>query len=128
MARPTKFDPGYCDEIVAYMQEGASISAFAAKIGVARSTINEWAEHHPEFSEALKAGKAACAAWWEERLREIAKAGGGPGAATAVIFGLKNMAAEDWRDRQEVEHSGSVDVTTKEQRDAAVAAAIRADS
>lgn len=103
--RPSKYDAVYCDQLTEHMQGGASIASFAADIGVARSTINQWAEDHPEFSEALKIGKAKCAAWWEKRLRSIAEAGGGPGAATAVIFGLKNMAADDWREKQEVEHS-----------------------
>jgi len=105
--RPSKYDPDYCDQIMEHMQEGASIASFAAEIGVARSTINQWAEDYLEFSEALKIGKAKCAAWWERQLRGIAVAGGGPGAATAVIFGLKNMAADDWRDKQEVDHTNS---------------------
>jgi len=100
--RPTKYDPAYCQRIVGHMQDGASIASFAAEIGVARSSINKWAEDHEAFSEALKVGKAKCAAWWEKQLRQIAIAGGGPGAATAVIFGLKNMASDDWRERQEI--------------------------
>lgn len=106
--RPSKYKPTYCNLLIEHMQEGASIASFAAEIGVARSTINEWADAHPDFSEALKKGKAKCAAWWEKQLRGIATEGGGPGSATAVIFGLKNMASEDWREKQEVEHSGGV--------------------
>lgn len=92
--------------LIEHLAEGASIASFAAEIGVARSTINQWAEDYPEFSEALKKAKAKCAAWWETRLRALAVAGGGPGAATAVIFGLKNMASDDWRDKHDHEHSG----------------------
>lgn len=105
--RPSKYKPAYAELMIEHMTEGASIASFAAEIGVARSTINQWAEDHEDFSEALKVGKAKCAAWWETRLRSIALAGGGPGAATAVIFGLKNMAAEDWREKQEVDHMSS---------------------
>ncbi len=90
-----------------HMKDGSSVSSFAASIGVARSTINKWAEDHADFSEALKTAKSACAAWWELRLREIAMEGGGNGSATAVIFGLKNMAPEDWRDKQEIDHTSS---------------------
>lgn len=104
--RPTKYDPKYCEGIKKHLSRGASIASYAASIGVARSTINQWAEDNTEFSEALKAAKAKCAAWWETRLRSIAQKGGGPGQATAVIFGLKNMASEDWRDKQDHEHSG----------------------
>jgi hypothetical protein len=103
--RPSKYKPIYGDLLIEHLDTGASIASFAAEIDVARSTINQWAEDYPEFSEALKVGKAKCAAWWEERLRKIALDGGGPGAATAVIFGLKNMASDDWRDKQEYEHS-----------------------
>jgi hypothetical protein len=106
--RPTDYDPKYCDMIVEAMTQGKSVAAFAADIGKARSTINYWAEHFPEFSEALKKGKAACAAWWEERIRDIVK--GKEGNVTAAIFGLKNMAAEDWKDKHELEHSGNVTV------------------
>lgn len=115
VGRPSKYDPAYCQQIIEHMEEGASIASFAAEISVARSTIQQWAEEHEEFSVAVKAAKAKCAAWWEVRLRNIAISGGGPGAATAVIFGLKNMAAEDWREKQEVEHSnpdGSLKPTT----------------
>lgn len=107
LGRPSKYDPAFCEALIDHMNEGASIASFAAEIGVARSTINQWAEDHEDFSEALKVAKAKCAAWWEARLRNIAVMGGGPGSATAVIFGLKNMAAEDWREKQEVDHTSS---------------------
>lgn len=106
VGRPSKFKPAYSNMLIEHLAEGASIASFAAEIGVARSTINQWAEDYPEFSEALKIAKAKCAAWWERKLRTIAVVGGGPGAATAVIFGLKNMASDDWRDKQEHELTG----------------------
>lgn len=104
--RPSDYKPEYCDEIVAHMSGGASITSFAAEIDVARSTINEWMSVHPEFSEAVKRAKAKCAAWWELQGREIAtgKADGNP---TLVIFGLKNMADEDWREKHAIDHTSS---------------------
>ena len=102
--RPTKYDPKYCELVVEHMRDGASLTSFAASIGVARSTINEWVDQNFEFSEAVKEGKAVCAAWWEELARKNAKEGGGN--ATLVIFGLKNMAGNDWRERASVEVSG----------------------
>ncbi|WP_209018766.1 hypothetical protein [Endobacterium cereale] len=102
--RPTKYDPSYCDAVVEHMKEGASLTSFAAEIGVARSTINEWIDQNYEFSEAVKRGKARCASWWEALGRKNAVNGGGN--ATLVIFGLKNMAGEDWRERTSMELSG----------------------
>lgn len=108
MARPSKYDPAYCEQLVEHMTTGASVLSFAAHIDVARSTINEWASEHPEFSEALSRGKAKCSAWWEKTGRDIASSG--KGNAPMAIFGLKNMAGDDWRDKQEIEHSGSIDL------------------
>ncbi len=105
VGRPSKYKETYCDLVIESMSEGKSLTAFAADIGVARDTITEWADVHPEFSAAVKRGKAKCAAWWEERGRIMAQNGGGPGQATAVIFGLKNMGRDDWADRHE--HTGA---------------------
>jgi hypothetical protein len=102
--RPTKYKVEYCEMVVEHMKDGASLTSFAASIGVHRGTINEWIDQHLEFSEAIKRGKAACSAWWEALGRKNASEGGGN--ATLVIFGLKNMGREDWRDRQDIEHSG----------------------
>lgn len=102
VGRPTKYQPQYCEQVVAHMREGASLTSFAAEVGVARSTINEWMANNTEFSESVKIGKAACAAWWERLGRNNAMTG--DGNATLVIFGLKNMGIEDWRDRRDLNH------------------------
>jgi hypothetical protein len=106
VGRPTKYDPRYCDDIVAYCRQGYSITAFAGHIGVARSTIQEWAGVHEEFSVAVKRAKAASSLWWEERGRRVAERGGGNGAATMIIFNLKNMAPEDYADKRQHEVNG----------------------
>lgn len=102
IGRPSKYSPEFCDAVVRHMAEGASLSSFAAEIDVARSTLNEWMSAHPEFSDAVKRAKAKCAAWWERLGREGAM--GGEVNPTLVIFGLKNMAADDWREKQEIDH------------------------
>jgi hypothetical protein len=102
--RPSKYEPEYCDLVVEHLSGGASLTSFAAEISVSRATINVWMDAHPEFLEATKIAKAKCAAWWEQVNRDNAQGGGGN--ATSCIFGLKNMAADDWKDRQQHEHSG----------------------
>lgn len=102
--RPTKYRETYCAEVIGHMSEGASLTSFAASIGVARDTISEWGRVHAEFSAAVKKGKAKCAAWWEKANRDLALTG--KGNATACVFGLKNMAPDEWRDRQQIEHTG----------------------
>jgi hypothetical protein len=123
MARPTKYDPDYCDHVIAIMGEGLSLTAFAGEIGVARSTINEWMGANPAFSEAVRVGQAKRVTYLE---RTMLDGDAGP-KITARIFALKNADPEEWRDKREVEHSGSVEVASKQQRDAAVAAGTRAD-
>lgn len=86
------------------MAKGHSVTAFAGEIGVARSTVFKWAEEYPEFSDALKVGQAKATMYWETILSSVALTG--KGNATAVIFGLKNRAGEDWADKVVNEHTG----------------------
>ena len=103
VGRPSKYNPKYCARVVMEMANGKSLTAFAADIDVDRDTITEWCNVHPDFSLAVRKGKAKCAAWWEQRGRDIAEKGGGSGSATLAIFGMKNMAADDWREKSEVD-------------------------
>lgn len=84
--RPTKYDPGYCAQMVAFCRQGYSLTGFAGSIGVCRDTISEWGKVHPEFSAAIKQAKAAWALFWEERNVEIGRNGGAKGQATIVIL------------------------------------------
>ncbi len=106
--RPTLYREEYCELVVEICAEGFSLTGFAGKIGVARQTITEWCDVHPEFSAACNRAKSMRAAWWEERARHVAKEGGPGGQSTMVIFGLKNHAPEDYQDRQQHEHSGTL--------------------
>lgn len=125
VGRPSKYEPRFCNEVVEHLASGASLTSFAAEIDVARSTINEWMSVHPEFSEACARAKAKCAAWWERVNRGLAT--GGDGNIGAVKLGLLNMGKDDWSERVSLEHSGQIDTASKEQRDATVNAASRAD-
>jgi len=117
VGRPSLYDPAYCQQVVDHMATGASLTSFAAEIDVARDTITEWASAHPEFSVAVKRGKAKCAAWWEKRGREGAEKGAPSGANTLIIFGLKNMGSDDWADASQIDHrSTDGSMTPKEPR------------
>lgn len=102
--RPSKYDPAYCEQVIDCLADGHSVTAFAGRIGVARSTVFKWAEEHREFSDAVKVGQARATEFWEKILADVARDGGGN--ATAAIFGLKNRASDDWRDKVEQEISG----------------------
>jgi hypothetical protein len=106
--RPSLYDPKYCDEIVVFMGQGYSKTAFAGSIGVCHDTVVEWARVHPDFSLAVKRGQAARTAGLEKQLLNSIE---GP-RVTARIFALKNAAPDEWRDKVETQHSGEVKLET----------------
>lgn len=110
IGRPTKYDPAYCDLVIADGKEGLSLTAFAGGIGVARSTINEWMAEHPDFSEAVKISQAARTRSLETQLLSSDQ---GP-KVTARIFALKNAAPDEWREKVVQEHAGEVTVNRVE--------------
>lgn len=104
MARPSSYDPTYCERAIEFLKDGYSIGALAGELGVARSSIFKWMQDHPEFSDAIKTGQAASQLWWEKRNRDFSLTG--EGNATAIVFGLKNRARDDWQDITKQEVSG----------------------
>ena len=103
----TLYDASYCERLVDDMAAGFSLTAFAGSIGVCRKTLNNWAGEHPEFLRALDAGKAARLRFWEQTAINVAAKGtGGPGAASVITFGLKNMGGDEWSDTSRHEHTG----------------------
>ena len=102
LGRPTKYKPEYCEEVVAFMGQGYSLTAFAGSIGICGDTARQWQHDHPEFSVAVKRGQAARTMCLEKTLI----AGETGPKVTAHIFALKNAAPDEWRDKQQHEHSG----------------------
>lgn len=102
--RPTDYKPTYCDQAVEHLALGYSLTSFAGKIGHSRDSIYRWMDEHEEFSGAVKKGRAKGQALWEQRLAAMAVNGGGN--ATAIIFAMKNLYQDDWREKQAIEHTG----------------------
>lgn len=104
--RPTDFKPAYGEEILNLMADGLSLAAAAAELGIHRQRVYEWEEKHPEFADTIKLAKSKRQLFLERRLLNAKE---GP-VVTSSIFALKNAAGEDWRDKQELEHTGSMDI------------------
>ena len=102
--RPTVYTEEMGETVIEHMRQGYSLTAASGKLGVSRQTVYRWATEKPEFNDALEVARAATAAWWEDRGREIAQ--GGEGNPTLTIFGLKNRVADEWREKSALEHSG----------------------
>jgi len=99
--RPTGYNPDYCPQVVELGKQGMSKAEIASELGIAKQTLYNWAEAHPEFMDALKSANSFAQAWWEKQGR-IAAFGGTPGFnSTAYIFTMKNMFGDDWRDKVE---------------------------
>lgn len=100
--RPSEYKPAYCDELVELMGAGLSLTAAMAELGFHRETALEWAKRYPEFSDALKLGKAKRTRILEEQLLAADQ---GP-RVTARIFALKNAAPDEWADKVVQQHTG----------------------
>ena len=94
--RPSKFRLDFCEKVVELMAEGRSLDGCAVLMGVHPDSLVEWQRVHPEFSVAVRAGRAAATAFWEGRLLDIAQ--GGAGNAQAIQWALRNRsrAAAGW--------------------------------
>lgn len=107
--RPSKYEDAFCELAEFYLAQGYSEAVLAGEIGVCIDTVHEWKKVHPEFSDAVKVGRAKGARVWEDRLAKLADEN--QGNATGIIFGLKNRQPSEWRDKTEQEHSGGVTFT-----------------
>lgn len=64
--RPSTYDPAYCEQVITLGKDGKSKAQMAAHFDVSRQTIDNWAEEHEEFLEALTRAMAHCQSWWED--------------------------------------------------------------
>ena len=126
--RPTKYEDSHCQVVIDAGKEGKSIAWMACELEVSVDSLYEWEKVYPQFSEALTQARLLSQRWWEDKGQEGMVT---PGFSAPIWS--RSMAArfpKDWRENKGVEVSGAlqVETTTKEQRDAAVAAATLANS
>ncbi len=111
VGRPSLYDPKLHPKLAFWLaQAGLIDEQIAEEIGIHVDTLYEWRKVHPEFSEALKGGKATPDDEVEAALLRRAKGfkyveGSKQRVAlpdtTACIFWLKNRRPAEWRDRRE---------------------------
>lgn len=132
--RPSAFKPEYVEQAKKLCALGATDKEMADFFQVALSTLNLWKIKHPEFSESLQMGKDVAdkrvvqalysrAMGYSHEDVDIRVVDGAimetplikhyPPDTTAAIFWLKNRRPDEWRDKQEVEHSGSLALTDR---------------
>lgn len=99
--RPTDFKAPMGEEILSLMAGGLSLAASAAELGIHRQRVYEWMDRHPEFADTVKLAQSKRQLFLERRLLSADQ---GP-VVTSTIFALKNAGPDDWRDKQEHEHT-----------------------
>lgn len=105
MARPSKYDPAYCERVIEMGRQGYSVVEMADELEVCRATLEaNWTAEHPEFLEAFTRATQAAQAWWERT--------GRTGMLGKDIDGgiwSRSMAARfprDWREIKGTELTG----------------------
>lgn len=127
VGRKSKFGTLDPDQVSALASRGWTDKEMASFFGVTEQTWNNWKKKSPEFFASLKEAKAVADEKVERSLFEracgyshpedkIMQNNGVPVIVpttkhyppdtTACIFWLKNRKPDEWRDRQEHEHTG----------------------
>ena len=131
--RPSKFEQ-VKDMLYKMASYGMTDKQMADVVGVSEQTVNNWKLKDPNFLESLKAEKEIADARVERSLFERATGyshaedkifndNGTPLVVptvkhyapdtTAAIFWLKNRKPREWRDKQDIEHSGGISIDVK---------------
>ena len=104
MARPTDYDPAYCEQVIEWGKQGKSKTWMAAQFDCTRQTLENWAAAHPEFLDAMTRAQAHAQAWWEDQ-GQIGMVGD---KFNASVWS-RSMAARfpaDWREIKGTELTG----------------------
>lgn len=112
-----------------WARDGLTDEHIYTNLGVSKDTFYKWKKEKTEFNESLKRGKEVIDRMVENALlksalgydyvedgmtkdgavvplRKVAHPN-----TTALIFWLKNRKPNEWRDKQEIAHEGSMSVT-----------------
>lgn len=109
--RPTKYREEMCERVVEYGKQGMSLCEMCSNLGIWHDTFDRWRNDKPKFSAAVKEALRESQAWWERKGREATMGGVEGFNATSYIFQMKNRFRKDWRDKHEVAHDVSGEIT-----------------
>ena len=117
MARPSKYDPSYCQIAEDYLAEGYSKNTVSAKLDIHKDTLYEWIKVHPEFSDSISKGMARGQQMFETLLLEKTKNKRNNTHENLLMFTLKTRFKDTYSDRTEVVHSGESKIVLDKQDD-----------
>lgn len=107
--QPTKYRPEMCEAVLAHLSDGFSLTSACGEIGIVKQTAYNYADEYPEFLDAISIGRSIGMALWEKRL--TVQAIENPGNTAAIIFAMKNLYQDDWRDKVETENKTTLSVS-----------------
>ena len=64
--RPTKYDPAYCENVIALGKLGKSFEQMCALLNIGYTTMRRWRDEHEDFRLALEDAHALSQTWWED--------------------------------------------------------------
>jgi len=126
-----KYSQEVVDILIKHIRGGSTITSACDAVGISKVTFYEWMKTKPNFSNAIKKAQSIPNKKVEKALYKsaigylttVAKyqtkgSNGKPQTKTikkkilpnitAMIFWLKNKLPDEWKDKQDIEHSGSV--------------------
>lgn len=65
--RPDEYKPEYCEKVIDLGRRGYSHAMIAAELDVARQTLYNWSDRHPEFMDAITRARDLAQAWFEHK-------------------------------------------------------------
>lgn len=122
-------------KIEGWARDGLTDEQIAHNMNISRQTLNEWKRKYPSISDTLKKGKEVIDRQVENallkralgyRYDEVTYEDGVETKrvtkevqpdVTAQIFWLKNRKPNEWRDKQNIEHSGETTTRIKNESD-----------
>ena len=141
--RPSLYKPEYAEQAAKLCALGATDADLADFFEVTIRTIENWRSQNEDFFRSIKEAKEAANDRVERSLYQKAIGYSHdavkifqhqgevieapyrehyPPDSTAAIFWLKNRRKDDWRDKQEHEHSGKIEKDVSPGTDALAAA------
>lgn len=142
VGRPTEYKPEFVEQAEKLCMLGATDDEMADFFGVHRSTIYRWKIEYPEFCDAIKTAKEIAderverslyqkatgynykeeqafkikVEQYKEEVEVVDVERHQPADTTAAIFWLKNRRKNEWRDKQEIDHSSTDGTMTPVER------------
>jgi hypothetical protein len=139
VGRPTKYLPIYAEQAKKLAIKGLIDKEIYDILGISEVTGIEWKKKYPDFAKFIKEGKEfpdyqvvkslfenALGGEYETEKALVVSDGSQigshvekvrvkewrPGNVTAQIYWTKNRLPKEWRDKQDVEHSGTIETIT----------------